>query len=208
MLDGETSHRHRTLDHDPIDEAVLDALDRVRQVIECEHLYHTLAVGEFLLSKDLGDCGTADLADTKDALEIRIGAKQCFGHRDPAGEVVFGAFGSGDRDLRVGFQRLLHAGDAFVEVRGAELAGHDGNLALAADGLCHRLAHGLTGGFVDRADIHAAAAIGAVAVKRENGDAGIDRLLDDTFDGLRLVDRNCDAVYLTSDQVLDDLDLG
>ena len=33
-------------------------------------------------------------------------------------------------------------------------------------------------------------------------------LLDDAFDGLRLVHRNCDAADLTGDQVFDDLDLG
>ena len=58
------------------------------------------------------------------------------------------------------------------------------------------------------ADIHAAAALGRVAVEGQHLDAAGHRLLDDGLDRLRLVDRDRDAVDLLGDQVLEDLDLG
>ena len=93
----------------PAIEAFFDEM-RLFGFIEGKNLDDTLVVRKFVFGEDFGCCRTSDLADAEETFEVRMRAEYRLRHRDRLGQVIFGAFGIDDRDLRISCQCFLYPG--------------------------------------------------------------------------------------------------
>src|SRR5689334_8459879 len=72
MLDSQLAHRHGALHHDCLDRAIADTLHGVRQIFERNYFELPLHRAELFGVQHLCDRRPADLADTEDALQLRM----------------------------------------------------------------------------------------------------------------------------------------